>query len=257
MLRTIIISIFIFSHSLAAQSIEDLDRAEETFKKGTLLLNTNKYKEAIEQFTTLINEKQFAPELFLQMGNAHYRLQNIGLAALSYRRAILLKSNSAEARQNLGLIKDKTGFVDTDPSNPNQILTSSNESLIGTLLAISLWLIGIGIAMIILKIRYRRSAIAILIIGSLCASSSAFLSKSRDSSRPNHRTNIVIKNNATAHTGPAQSASTIITLPPGSSVILVTVRDKWSYVKLPNELHGWIKTESLESLWPYDPEFSD
>ena len=132
MLRTIIISIVIFLHSLAAQSMADLDRPEETFKKGTLLLNKNKYKEAIEQFTTLINQKQFAPELFLQMGNAHYRLQNIGLAALSYRRALLLKSNSAEARQNLELIKDKTGFVDTDPSDSNQILNLSNEALIGT-----------------------------------------------------------------------------------------------------------------------------
>lgn len=257
MLRTIIISIVIFFHSLAAQSMADLDRPEETFKKGTLLLNKNKYKEAIEQFTTLINQKQFAPELFLQMGNAHYRLQNIGLAALSYRRALLLKSNSAEARQNLELIKDKTGFVDTDPSDSNQILSLSNESLIGTLLAISLWLIGIGIALIILKIRHRKSAFALLIVGSLSATLSTFLSKARDSSRPDHRTNIVIKNDSTAHTGPAQSASIIIKLPPGSSVILVTARDNWSYVKLPNELHGWIKTESLESLWPYDPEFSD
>ncbi|MEE2807698.1 MAG: hypothetical protein VYB73_00175 [Verrucomicrobiota bacterium] len=242
---------------MADQSIADLNKAEETFNKGTALLNDSKYEEALQSFTSLINEEKFAPELFLQIGNAQYRLQNIGLAALSYRRALLLKSNLLEARQNLNLIKNKLGFVDSDPLNPSQVLVSSNESLIGTLLTISLWLIGIGAALLILKFRYKRSAITLLIIGSLCASSSAILSKVRDSFRPDPRTNIVIKNNTVARTAPAQSASTIIPLPPGSSVILVTVRDTWSYVKLPKELHGWIKTDSLESLWPYDPEFSD
>lgn len=255
--RIVIAFIFILNCSSANQSIADLAGAEDNFDRGTAFLNEEKYEKSIQSFTSLINKEQFAPELFLQMGNAHYRLQNIGSAALSYRRALLLKSSLLEARQNLNLIKDKVEFVDAESLESHQILTSSNESFISTLLAIGLWLIGIGITLIILKIRYRKSALTLLFIGALSASSSAVLSRAKDSTRPDPRTNIVTKNNTTARTAPAQSASKIITLPPGSSVILISERDTWSYVKLPKELHGWVTTESLESLWPYNPEFSD
>ena len=257
MCRIVIVFIIILLYSSANQSIADLANTEDDFARGTELLNEGKYEKALQSFTSLINEEQFAPELFLQMGNAHYRLQNIGSAALSYRRALLLKSSLLEARQNLTLIKDKVGFIDTEPLDSHQILITFNESFITTLLAFSLWLIGIGITLIILKIRYRKSAFTLLFIGALCASFSAVLSRAKDSTRPDPRTNIVTKNNTVARTAPAQSASTIITLPPGSSVILISGRGTWSYVKLPNELHGWVRTESLESLWPYNPEFSD
>ncbi len=257
MCRIVIVFIIILIYSSANQSIADLANTEDDFARGTELLNEGKYEKALQSFTSLINEEQFAPELFLQMGNAHYRLQNIGSAALSYRRALLLKSSLLEARQNLTLIKDKVGFIDTEPLDSHQILITFNESFITTLLAFSLWLIGIGIALSILKIRYKKSTLTLLFIGSLCAISSAILSRAKDSSRPDPRTNIVAKANTSARTSPAQSSSAIITLPPGSSVILISERDTWSYVKLPKELHGWVRTESLEPLWPYNPEFSD
>ncbi|MEC7862719.1 MAG: hypothetical protein VYC70_08800 [Verrucomicrobiota bacterium] len=257
MSRTLTAFIFVLLYSSANQSVADLAEAEDNFARGSAFLNDDKYEKALQSFTSLINEEQFAPELFLQIGNAHYRLQDIGSAALSYRRALLLKSSLFEARQNLTLIKNKVGFIDTELLGSHQVLTSSNESFISTLLAISLWLIGIGVILIILKIRHRKSVITLLVIGVLCASSSAILSRAKDSSRPDPRTNIVTKNNTIARTAPAQSASTIITLPPGSSVILISGRGTWSYIKLPNELHGWVRTESLEELWPYNPEFSD
>lgn len=257
MCRIGIVFIIILLYSSANQSIADLANSEDGFTRGTEFLNQGKYEKALQNFTSFINKEQFAPELFLQMGNAHYRLQDIGSAALSYRRALLLKSSLLEARQNLTLIKDKVGFIDTEPLDSHQILISFNESFITTLLAFSLWLIGIGIALIILKKQRKKSTLTLLFIGTLCAIFSVILSRSKDSSRPDPRTNIVTKANTSALTSPAQSSSAIITLPPGSSVILISKRDAWSYVKLPKELHGWVRTESLEPLWPYDPEFSD
>ena len=255
--RILIACIFVLLHSSAHQSVADLEAAKNRFNEGTTFLNDGKYEKAIQTFSALINEEQFAPELFLQIGNAHYRLQEDGSAALSYRRALLLNSNLLEAKQNLSLIKEKVGFIDTDSLGSHQILSLSDEAFISALLAISLWLIGFGITLIILKIRYRKATLTLLIIGAMCASASAFLSRAKDSIRPDSRTHVVTKNNAKARTAPAQSSSTILPLPPGSSVILISKRDTWSYVKLPNELHGWVRTESLESLWPYDPEFSD
>ena len=52
---------------------------------------------------------------------------------------------------------------------------------------------------------------------------------------------------------PADTADQLIAVNGGSLVHPLETRGNWSYVELPTEngTRGWLKTNSLEKLWPY------
>jgi hypothetical protein len=57
---------------------------------------------------------------------------------------------------------------------------------------------------------------------------------------------IVLGRNIEARLATAENANTVLALPPGSEVMLLSTRGDWSYAALPNNLQGWIPTRSAE-----------
>jgi hypothetical protein len=52
--------------------------------------------------------------------------------------------------------------------------------------------------------------------------------------------------NTEARLATADNANTVLALPAGSEVKLLSTRGDWSYAALPNNLRGWIPTNSAE-----------
>jgi hypothetical protein len=60
-----------------------------------------------------------------------------------------------------------------------------------------------------------------------------------------------------AYTAPARAAGTVIDLPPGSQISRVSRRGDWDYVDVPGELRGWVPSDAVTTLWPYDSALAD
>ena len=54
------------------------------------------------------------------------------------------------------------------------------------------------------------------------------------------------KKNIQARLATAESAGTVLLLPPGSEVKILSTRGDWCYAALPNDLRGWIPAQSAE-----------
>lgn len=103
MKRISIISIFLaFAFTLMAQTPDQL------FKQGNDAYAKGDFQEAADRYTDILNQGQASPELYYNLGNAYYRLDEMGLAVLCYERALKLRPNYRDCRENLDLAYSKT-----------------------------------------------------------------------------------------------------------------------------------------------------
>ena len=59
---------------------------------------------------------------------------------------------------------------------------------------------------------------------------------------------IVTGNNIEARLATADNANTVLALPPGSEITLLSQRGDWIYAALPNDLRGWIPANGAERV---------
>jgi hypothetical protein len=59
---------------------------------------------------------------------------------------------------------------------------------------------------------------------------------------------IVVGKNVTARLAAADSVGTILVLPPGSEIKILSTRGSWDYAALPNDQKGWIPNGSAERV---------
>jgi hypothetical protein len=59
---------------------------------------------------------------------------------------------------------------------------------------------------------------------------------------------IVTGKSIQARLATAESAGTVLLLPPGSEIKVLSTRGNWTYAALPNDLRGWIPAQSAERV---------
>ena len=95
---------------------------------------------------------------------------------------------------------------------------------------------------------FRRSAakaVAMLCAFAVCAGAVYALYSIENGNRGASLA-IVLGKNVEARLATADNANTVLALPPGSEITLLSTRGDWSYAALPNNLRGWIPTSSAE-----------
>ena len=86
--------------------------AQDLIKSANAAYEKDEYDRAIELYSKAAQEQGTSSELYYNIGNAHYRLGNMGEAILYYERALKLDPSNGDARTNLEFVKEKIN-VDT------------------------------------------------------------------------------------------------------------------------------------------------
>jgi hypothetical protein len=88
---------------------------------------------------------------------------------------------------------------------------------------------------------------ALLLLGAICAVS-VFAVYAFETGSAGRDVAIVTGKNTQARLATAENAATVLLLPPGSEIKMLSKRGNWIYVSLPNELRGWVPADSAESV---------
>lgn len=99
--------IFILSVILSVQTAV-AQTPQQLLQNGNKAYSEGNYESAAEFYNAILNSGQQSPELYYNLGNAYYRMEELGLAILNYERALRLKPHFSDARQNLELAYSKT-----------------------------------------------------------------------------------------------------------------------------------------------------
>ena len=214
------------------------------------------YQQAISQYEALLQQGTSA-EIYYNLGNAYYRMDNITRAILNYERALLLSPGDDDIRFNLQLARSKT--VDKIVPQSEFFLTTWYRSAVNTL-SVDGWayvsLLSLSIAIILALIYLFASPIwlrkigffggILLLLMFLLANVFAWNQKQQIE----HRDGAIIMESAvTVKSTPAQNGTDLFILHEGTKVtVLDASMDDWREVRVPDGKQGWVAVSQIEEI---------
>jgi Uncharacterized protein conserved in bacteria len=235
-----------FVVSLAVSPVFAQSDAE--FSKANQDYAQNNFKEAISGFETLVRSGQWSANLFYNLGNAYFRAGDFGRAILNYERALALERHHPEATANLQIARDEARALEMQESWPERYLKFASINQYITTAALAFWA-GLFCVVGLIFAHRRSAAIIALLIFSLLVFVIAILAVYElDHGSKGRALAIVTGKEVQARLATADTANSVLALPPGSEVKILSTRGDWVYAALPNNLRGWIPAKSAEQV---------
>jgi outer membrane protein assembly factor BamD (BamD/ComL family) len=225
----------------AATSDGPSGTGDNMFAKATTAFAAGQFKSAIQQYQAVVQSGEWSANLFYNVGNAYFRDGDFGRAILNYERALQLDRNHPEADANLRIARDQTHALELAPTLLENYLNLAGAKSFAILAATLFW------GTIILLILRRRKAVW-MTIGLVLIASCGFAVYKLESGTRGQAVAVVVGDNVEARVATADSAKSVLALPPGSEVVILQERGDWSYAALPNDLRGWISTKAVERV---------
>ena len=231
----IIFYLFVVSSEANAATSEDMFATANTeFKAGY-------FKAAITDYGAVVQSGEWSANLFYDLGNAYFRDSDFGRAILNYERALQLDRNQPEADANLQIARDQTHALELAPPPLEKYLSFASAKSFTILAAILFWVT-------IILLIFRRRKVLWMTIGLVLTAACGLAAYKLENGRRGQSVAVVVAKNAEARVATADSAKSVLALPPGSEVVILQERGDWSYAALPNDQRGWISTKAVEKV---------
>ncbi|WP_299333365.1 tetratricopeptide repeat protein [uncultured Psychroserpens sp.] len=78
------------------------------FEQANALYNQAKYTEALEKYTSILDSGEHSAELYFNIANSHYKLNHIAPSIYYYEKALLLKPNDKDIKNNIAYARNMT-----------------------------------------------------------------------------------------------------------------------------------------------------
>jgi tetratricopeptide (TPR) repeat protein len=238
-----------FLHAAIGISAEN-QQSEELFFKANQAYKEGRFQEAVNGYCRLIESGHENGELFYNLGNTYFRLDQLGRAILNYERARLLIPRDADLNFNLGLARDEM-----------QDAVSESQGLISTtffwLESFNLYEVLWGFAILnlifwaILAVRLFLSSewlfytfVAVLVFWLVAGASFGlkWYQVEADSRA------VVLPKEVNVLAGPDIRDTVLFKLHAGTIVHHERPEGEWSLVRLQDKKRGWVKTESIGKI---------
>ena len=248
-MRLVIVVIVMSVWSIRGQSTD-------FFSLGNALYNEGKYAEAIDAYQNILDGNQHSAELYFNMANAHYKLNNIGPSIFYYEKALQLKPNDNEILNNLNFAQNMT--IDAIGKVPEVGFSKLFNNVIN-LLSYNGWaLMGIvGVfTFVILFLIYRftylssqkRVAFVLSVLALTIAFVSLFMAFQRQHLDGKDQPAIVYVQESRVKMEPNRRSEEAFRLHEGTKVQVVDVLDDWYKIKLSDGSIGWLVSEDIRPL---------
>ena len=224
-----------------AQSDTEFAKANQQFAQGH-------FKDAIAGYEGLVRTGQASANVFYDLGNAYFRTGDFGRAILNYQRTLALERHHPEATANVQIARDEARALEMQPGRAERYLHFASINQYTITAAVSFWIAVFCLAASIFA--RRRSAMLILV--SICCllalAISVFGIYTLDRGTKGQALAIVTGKNVQARLATADTAKSVLALPPGSEIKILSTRGDWTYAALPNDLRGWIPAKDAERV---------
>lgn len=234
--------LFVVSPAANAATSDGRSRTgDELFANANTEFKAGYFKAAITDYSGVVQSGEWSANLFYDLGNAYFRDSDFGRAILNYERALQLDRNHAEADANLRIARDQTHALELASAPLEKYLNFGSAKSFTILAAILFW----G-TIILLILRQRK--VLWMTIGLLLTASCGLAVYKLENGTRGQGIAVVVADNTDARVATADSAKSVLALPPGSEVLILQERGDWSYAALPNDQRGWISTKAVEKV---------
>lgn len=226
------------------------------FSQGNELYNQGKYAEAIDSYKRVLDSGVHSAEVYFNLANAHYKLNNIAPSIYYYEKALQLDPNDIEIKNNRAFAQQMTidNFGDVPQVGFSRIINNTIK-----LMSFDQWAMLCVLAIMIFVVMYliyyfsyhtsKKRLAFIVSLGSLCicliALSMAFQGYALEK-RDNPA--IVFEQESKIKTDPNNASEEIVRVHEGTKVQVLETFNDWKKVKLSNGTIGWIQSDDIKLL---------
>lgn len=225
----------------AAQPAATIAQAHDAYR-------ARKFDDAARLYAEAVTAGTRNAALFYDLGNALFRAGDMGGAILNYERALALQPEHPEALANLNVAREKARALELQPAWWDAIAARGTSKQWTMAAVVAFWIFAFAFASWLL--RGRRAPL--LLFGTLVAVATLSISLAAlyalETGRRGAALAIVTQKNVQARVATADNASSVLALPPGSQIRIMSERGDWLYAALPNDLRGWIPAASAERV---------
>lgn len=218
----------------------------DAFANGNSEYAAGRFTEAAEQYQAAIAAGETSATVFYNLGNAWYRAGDLGRAILNYERALALEPRHPEATANVRLAREKARALELRKNWWEAFASRATTTHYAVTATIGFWVFAFAAAALLLRGRRSVMLMTACVAGVLACAIGVSGAYALETGTRGQSLAIVIDRKVDARLATADNANTVLTLPPGSEIKVLSTRGDWMYVALPNELRGWIPAQSAE-----------
>jgi tetratricopeptide (TPR) repeat protein len=237
--------------SFSAQAQSDI-----LFNKATEAYNKADYNKAIENYLEIIAGGQHSSELYFNLGNSYYKLNQVGPSIYYYEKALLLKPNDAEILNNLAYAQNMT--LDAIEVMPETSLSKIYNDITG-FLSFDQWSYAAIIFTILFVLLYigfyfleyatqKRIAFITSMISLIIAVVSIVFAFLQYSDFQADQPAIVFEDEVNVVSEPNQRSQTVFTLHEGTKISVLETLNEYHKIRISDGQTGWLTSESIKLL---------
>lgn len=246
-LYRILFSIILVGMPIFAQEAETL------FPQANGFYQNEQFEEAAGLYQQILSQGFESKEIYYNLGNCYYRLDDVGQAILYYEKALKLDPNDQDILYNLDLANLKViDRLELPPqfflfqwwnSLLNYYSISQLTRLVAVLFAVTLLLLVLWL--FIKRDRLRFWALTAVVITGLITIFWSYVMINQSRSFVNHRHAVVLVSTITVMSAPDESSTDVFILHEGVKVYLDELRAEWVKISLPDGKSGWLLASNL------------
>ena len=229
---------------------------EALFKSATTAYNDGSYKEAIGYYLKILETGEHSVAVYFNLGNSYYKLNQIAPSIYYYEKALLLKPNDIEVKNNLGYAQNMT--MDAIEKIPETYFLKIYKK-ITTFLSFDQWsylsilfmLLFVGLYIAFYYLRYATqkrvafiSSISCLVVTIVAVIFALLEYKDFNREQPA----IVFSKESVIKSEPNNRGEETFRLHQGAKVNVLNKLNNWKKIQLADGKTGWILAKDIKML---------
>lgn len=250
MKKLITIIIILIGFGVNAQTPDDI------FKQGNELYKENKFEEALAKYKSIEETGYIADDLFYNMANVYYKLEQTAPAILYYKRALKVNPNLDDAKFNLKMAQLRA--VDKIEKVPVTFFTKF-WSWLANILTVHQWSIFSVVMAFISAIAFmfylfansslvKRVSFVKSLTTFVLMIIAIVIAHQQNTWESNNREAVIMAENSYIKISPNENSEDKFILHEGTEVLIVDQVDDWLRIKLADGKIGWIFRGDIEVI---------
>lgn len=249
LLMTGLLMVCCFFAVSAQTPYQDFEYGNEQYAKGN-------YQEAVDAYQKVLDQGQESAELYYNLGNANYKLSRIAPAIYNYERALKMRPNDADIKNNLAFAQRMT--IDAITPLPQNTFKKWYNAILNLFTTDGWAILTVGLVLLFMvafvayyliygtlkKRIFFTTAFTSLALG-LLALFFAFRSEKRMN---RDRPAIVFSPQAEVKAAPNLSSDNAFTLHEGTKVVVLSENDEWKEIRIADGKEGWISKTDIKEF---------
>lgn len=237
-------------------SLTSWGQNETLFNSATKAYNEGDFNKAIENYQAIIDAGEHSAALYFNLGNCYYKLNQIAPSIYNYEKALLLKPNDSEIKNNLGYAQNMT--LDAIEAMPETSFSEIYKDVVN-FLSFDQWAYAAVIFMILFILLYlafhfltyathKRIAFITSIASLLIAIAAFIFAFMQYNDFQTDQPAIVFDEVVRVKSEPNKKSQEVFQLHEGTKLNVLEELNDWKKIKIADGQTGWLSSASIKLL---------